>query len=88
MRRDIALRIAQRSPKGTNLTFGSRGSKIVLFDSWPVTESAPEVRPWKPPTAAMISVLPVRREIFIAASFASAPELQKKTRALGSFVRS
>ncbi len=38
------------------------------------------VRPWKPPSVATMCVRPVRRPILNAASFASAPELEKKTR--------
>ena len=45
-----------------------------------VVESAPSVRPWKPPSSATTPGLPVAfRAYFSAASFASAPLLQKKT---------
>ena len=37
------------------------------------------VRPWKEPSAVSTSGRPVRRLILKAASFASAPELQKNT---------
>ena len=38
------------------------------------------MRPWKAPSAATTDGRPVRRTILKAASFASAPELAKKTR--------
>ncbi len=38
------------------------------------------VRPWKPFSVATIRDRPVRRAILKAASFASAPELQKNAR--------
>ena len=42
------------------------------------------MRPWKPPSSATIRVRPVAlRAILSAASFASAPELQKKARPPG-----
>ena len=50
-----------------------------------VADSAPIVRPWKAPSSTTIS--PPRRCLrasLIAASFASAPELHRKTRAPGS----
>ena len=47
---------------------------------WPVSASAPIVRPWKASSAAMMWGRPVRRAILNAASLASAPELQKSTR--------
>ena len=54
------------------------GSNAVRFAGWPVTESAPAVRPWKLCSSAITPVLPVAlRAYFSAASFASAPELQK-----------
>ncbi len=40
---------------------------------------APVVRPWKAPSAATMPVRPVRRASLMAASRASAPELQKNT---------
>ena len=40
---------------------------------------APVVRPWKAPSAATMPVRPVRRASLMAASSASAPELQKNT---------
>ncbi len=48
------------------------------FAGWPVTASAPVVRPWKLCSSAITPGLPVAlRAYFSAASFASAPELQK-----------
>ena len=44
-----------------------------------MSASAPVVRPWKAPSAATMPVRPVRRASLMAASRASAPELQKKT---------
>jgi hypothetical protein len=57
---------------------GTSGPKPSHFDGWPVAESAPIVRPWKPPSSATIrGRAVVFRATFSAASFASAPELQK-----------
>ena len=61
-----------------NATPGTSGPKPSHFAGCPVAESAPSVRPWKPPSSATIRVRPVAlRAILSAASFASAPELQK-----------
>ena len=63
---------------------GTSGPKPSHFDGCPVAESAPSVRPWKPPSSATIRVRPVAlRAILSAASLASAPELQKKARPPG-----
>ena len=57
---------------------GTSGSNAARFAGWPVTESAPNVRPWNEPSSATISVRPVAlRAHLSAASTASAPELQK-----------
>ena len=57
---------------------GTSGPKPSHFDGCPVADSAPSVRPWKPPSSATMRVRPVAlRAILSAASFASAPELQK-----------
>ena len=57
---------------------GSSGSNAARFAGWPVTASAPVVRPWKLCSSAITPGLPVAlRAYFSAASFASAPELQK-----------
>ena len=63
--------MAKRAP-------GSSGSKPSRFVGWPVTASAPVVRPWKLCSSAITPGFPVAlRAYFSAASFASAPELQK-----------
>ena len=85
---DTALRIADISPKGTCLISFSKGLNGARLLSWPVSESAPIVRPWKAPIVATMRVLPDFLESFNAASFASAPELQKNTRAVLSPVSS
>ena len=55
------------------------GSNAARFAGWPVTESEPVVLPWKLCSSAITPGLPVAlRAYFSAASFASAPELQKK----------
>ena len=57
---------------------GPSGSNARRFDGWPVTASAPSVRPWNDPSSARTPALPVAlRAYLIAASFASVPELQK-----------
>ena len=66
-----------KSPYFKNLTPGSRGSKGAALPGCPVIDSAPIVLPWKLFVKATILDFPVRREALIAASFASAPELQK-----------
>ena len=61
-----------------NATPGSSGSNAARFAGWPVTESAPHVRPWNEPSSATTPGLPdALRAYFSAASIASAPELQK-----------
>jgi len=61
-----------------NTAPGTSGSNAARFAGWPVTESAPNVRPWNDPSSATISLRPVAlRAHLSAASFASAPELQK-----------
>ena len=69
-RRDV-VRLRERDT-------GSSGSNAARFAGWPVTESAPQVRPWNEPSSATTPCLPVAlRAYFNAASIASAPELQK-----------
>ena len=69
---------ASRSFGATNVAPGESGSNGARLAGWPVTESAPSVRPWKPPSSATTPGLPVAlRAYFSADSFASAPELQK-----------
>ena len=61
--------------KRTPARSGANGSR---FAGCPVTESEPIVRPWKPCSRAITPARPVAlRAYFSAASFASAPELQK-----------
>ena len=61
---------------------GASGSQAARLPGWPVTASAPCVRPWNEPSSATTSGLPVAlRAHLSAASTASAPELQKKARA-------
>jgi hypothetical protein len=65
-----------------NATPSRSGSKAARFAGWPVTLSAPAVRPWNEPSSATTPGLPVAlRAYLIAASIASAPELQKNARA-------
>ena len=64
------------------------GPKFSWYLGWPVAVIAAKVRPWNELSAVMITGVPfapslVRaclRASLIAASFASAPELQKKAR--------
>ena len=75
---------AAASPYGTKVTGPGSGSKGARLAGCPVTASAPRVRPWKAPSAA--TQPPPgrsRREIFSAASLASAPELVNSTRLVG-----
>ena len=52
------------------------------FAGWPVTESAPSVRPWKEPSRATKPLRPVALRAHLSAdSIASAPELQKNASA-------
>ena len=71
---------ASRSPNGANCTPGSKGSKPALYFGLAVIASAPIVRPWNAPSIAIMVGRPVNlRDSLRAVSFASAPELQKKT---------
>jgi hypothetical protein len=80
VRGPTAFSAAARSPKGTNAAPGTFGSDCRRYVSTPVTETAPAVRPWKPPSIATMPSRPVwRRASLRAFSFASAPELAKKT---------
>ncbi len=66
--------------RARSVTPGTSGSNAARFAGWPVTESAPSVRPWNEPSSATTPLLPVALRAYLsAASFASAPELQKKT---------
>ena len=63
---------------GTAKRAGPSGSNAARFAGWPVTASAPSVRPWNEPSSASTPGLPVALRAYLsAASFASAPELQK-----------
>src|SRR5581483_5743143 len=74
----IAPCSAATSFGGTKRTPPSSGSKAARFAGWPVAESEPSVRPWNPPSSAITPGLPVALRAYLsAASFASAPELQK-----------
>ena len=67
--------------KGVKEKPGTRGRKSSRYSFLWVADSAPRVRPWKPRMAETIPVRPVvRRANLIAASTASAPELQRKPR--------
>ena len=73
------------SSRGTATKPGTSGANGSCLVSCGVADSAPIVRPWKAPSSTTIS--PPRRRLrasLIAASFASAPELQRNTRAPGS----
>ena len=71
-----------------NFTFLSSGLKGFCLELWPVKERAPIVLPWKDPIVETNLERPVSLDNLSAASLASAPELQKKTRALDWPVRS
>src|SRR3989338_7579718 len=79
------VRTAFRSLYGTRLKPVTSGSKPAWILRLPVAESVASVRPWKLPSVTIIVGLrtfclwPYRRASLIAASLASAPELQKNT---------
>jgi hypothetical protein len=77
---DTAPASAPASPYGTNRTPPGSGANASALPGCPVSARAPMVRPWNDPTAVTTSGRPVSRLILNAASLASAPELQKKTR--------
>src|SRR3989442_114472 len=74
-----SLKATWTNPSGS----GWNGSEYL---GWPPAVMVASVRPWKEPVVVMISNAPSRlraphfRASLMAASFASAPELQKKTR--------
>ncbi len=84
----IARSIARRSLYGTCLKPGSSGSKPWWYFSWPVAVTVASVRPWNEllrgddlvAVAGQPCSLAYLRASLIAASLASAPELQKNTR--------
>jgi hypothetical protein len=82
VRSETAARKAGASFGGTNRAPGRSGTNGARYAACPVTESAPNVRPWKPSSSATTSERPgfLSRANFSAASFASVPLLQKKTR--------
>ena len=62
-----------------NVTSFRSGRKAFRLATCPVIESAPIVLPWNEPKVETIFLRPLNLESLSAASFASAPELQKKT---------
>ncbi len=67
--------------RGTGMKPGTSGAKGACLDSWNVADSAPYVRPWKPPCSTTMSPRGrALRTSLSAASFASAPEFAKYTR--------
>ena len=68
------------SPNGTASVSLSMGPKPSRQNGSPISESAPQVRPWNAPSAYSSPVRRVcARENLIAASTLSLPELEKKT---------
>ena len=77
-RRRGCARSASTSFGGTNAHSGHAAARSRRFAGCPVAESAPSVRPWKLPSSATTPGFPVALRAYLsAASFASAPELQK-----------
>src|SRR6266571_4853212 len=75
-----ARSVAARSPSGTISTPGTSGSKGRRYSGRSVAASDANRRPWNPPLNATIPGFPDHlRANLKAASFASAPELQKNT---------
>ena len=73
------------SSRGTATKPGTSGANGSCLSGCGVADSAPIVRPWNAPSRTTISPpRRCRRASLIAASFASAPELHRKTRAPGS----
>ena len=76
--RDRAPRATRRRSAARTRRRGRAARSPPTSPAGPSTESAPSVRPWKPPSSATIRARPVAlRATLSAASFASAPELQK-----------
>ncbi|OGI57914.1 MAG: hypothetical protein A2V58_08110 [Candidatus Muproteobacteria bacterium RBG_19FT_COMBO_61_10] len=75
---------ASRSLKGTRLNPRSSGSKPAWILRLPLADRVARVRPWKLPSMTIMEGSRIlrwcacRRASLMAASFASAPELQKK----------
>src|SRR6266536_164230 len=81
---------ASASPKGTWLKPAGSSAKVGCSAGLPVAARVARVRPWKPPSAATIPTarsplvaLAQRLPTLMAASLASAPELEKNTLAGG-----
>ena len=75
-----AVRSSTDSNVLSTLKPGTSGANGACFASCGVADSAPYVRPWKPPsTTTMSPPARWRRASLIAHSFASAPELPKNT---------
>ena len=49
-------------------TPGTSGSKAARFSGWPVTASAPSVRPWNEPSSATMPGLPVALRAYLSAA--------------------
>src|SRR2546427_587523 len=78
---DTAWSTAAQSSRGTMRMPGTSGSNGFRYSRRSVAASVANRRPWKLPLKATISLFPDHlRANLNAASFASAPELQKKTR--------
>src|SRR5437660_1053340 len=78
---DTAWSTAAQSSRGTIRMPGTSGSSGFLYSGRSVAASVAKRRPWKLPLKATISLFPDHlRANLNAASFASAPELQKNTR--------
>ena len=88
--------MASTSLNGTWEKPCSSGSKKRCTFSWPVAETVAMVRPWKESAAVMMSYRSGRpnvsrlyfRASLMAASFASAPLLQKKARSAKEWLQS
>ena len=75
-----ALASACASSRATTSKPGTSGANGACFVSCGVADSAPIVRPWKPPSTTTKPPPGLRfRASLIAHSLASAPELQKNT---------
>ncbi len=87
VRLSMARSTARKSLKGTYLNPPGSGSNPWWYFSCAVAVTVARVRPWNPPRIVMMSPrslapcsLAHLRASLIAVSFASAPELEKKTR--------
>ena len=74
---------AARSPKGTSTCSGSSARYGSRCLAWPITESAPSVRPWNELSVDTNLRRPVARCASLSApSTASVPEFVKKLRVI------